>query len=115
MKAMLKLAGMLLLLVVMGLQSSVANAKTSSDETATLEVSCNLSAGDVTLIQTALANYVGGWTLSYVVNHMVDITSDVCDGDNIPIGGIISLEIDDEIEEWNWEREGSNIMVIWPT
>jgi hypothetical protein len=113
MKTMLKLAGMLLLIVVMGLQSNVANAKVATPETSELD-GCYLSAGEVTAIQTALANYVAGWTLSFVVSNMSAITADVCDGD-VPMGGTITVIVDYEPVTYNWERQGgSNVIVVWP-
>jgi hypothetical protein len=115
MKTLSKLLAIFLLVVVAGAQSKAVNSSKVEKEVCMLE-GCTLSSSEIGYVQTALANYVAGFTFSYVVNHMTAINVSSCDGD-IPMGGTITLDIDDEPVTWNWERQsgGSNVILIWPS
>jgi len=74
---------------------------------------CSLSSAQIAVIQTALADYED-WSVSYVVNSTYNVSVETCDG-SLPMSGVITLEIDEELYSWNWERQGGgNIIIIWP-
>jgi len=77
------------------------------------KIDCSPTSGDIATIQTALADYED-WGVSYVVGHTHAVTAETCDG-YLAMSGIITLEIDEVLYSWNWERQGGgNVIVIWP-